>query len=173
MCPALPHSHWGGAAFPETAAFPSARARGGRDPSAPADYRSQGASAISLPPSAGPASPALVVLAGSAPEEFQRKSGQKLEATDRGKGRQKGQKEEGWSPGRASPNPPRAPGVGEERRGRDRGVPPRSRAALSFVPALIPALIGGWCADPPSRRGPATSPTPGDAPVLAAGPRTL
>lgn len=64
--------------------------RGGEDPSALADYRSQGASAISLPPSAGPASPALVVLAGSAPEEFQRKSGQKLEATDRGKGRQKG-----------------------------------------------------------------------------------
>lgn len=73
---------------------------------------------------------------------------------------------------RAAPNPPRAPGVGEERRGRDRGVPPRSRSALSLVPALIPALIGGWSADLPSRHRPATSPTPGDAPSLAAGPRT-
>lgn len=130
MCPPLPHSCRGGAAFPETAAFPSARARGGGAARTPArraaDYRSQGASAISLPPSAGPASLALVVLAGSAPEEFQRKSGQKLEATDRGKGRRKGQEKEGPSPGCTSPNPPRAPGWGRSAGDGTEGVPPRS-----------------------------------------------
>lgn len=88
-----------------------------------------------------------------------------------GRGGRKARKE-GRGLRRASPNPPRAPGVGEERRGPDRGVPPRSRAALCLVPALIPALFGGWSADPPSRRGPSTSPTPGDAPSLAVGPRT-
>lgn len=136
-----------------------------------ADYRSQGASAISLPPSAGPASLALVVLAGSAPEEFQRKSGQKLEATDRGKGRRKGQEKEGPSLGCTSPNPPRAPGWGRSAGDGTEGVPPRSRAAQRLVPAPIPALVRGWSSDPPSRRRPATSPTPGDAPRLSAGPR--
>lgn len=146
------------------------RRRGGEDPREPPDYRSQGASAIALPPIAGPASSTLVVLAGSALEEFQRKSGQKLEATGRGKGRRKGQEKEGRSPGRASPNPPRAPGRGRSAGDRTEGVPPRSRAALRLVPAPIPALVRGWSADPPSRHGSATSQTLGDARSLAAGP---
>lgn len=149
--------------------------RGGEDPSAPADYRSQGASAISLPPSAGPASPALVVLAGSAPEEFRRKSGQKLEATDRGKGEAERLEGGGPGPGPRLPEPAARPrgGGGAQGTGHRGPSPEQSR------PAPRP------CADPrPHRRLerrptllPRTRDLPdarlGDAPSLAAGPRTL
>lgn len=139
------------------------RRRGGEDPREPPDYRSQGASAIALPPIAGPASSTLVVLAGSALEEFQRKSGQKLEATGRGKGRRKARRRRAGAraaPPRTRRAPPGGGGAqGTGQRGpspeQSRPAPrpcadPRPRPRLERRPTLPPRI----CDLPDARRRP-------------------
>lgn len=133
--------------------------RGGEDPSAPltTDPRVPLPSR-SLPAPAPPPRPLLFWLEALR-RSFREKSGQKLEATDRGKGRRKGRRRRA-GPGRASPNPPRAPGWGRSAGGRDRaGVPPWSRESC---PAPRP------CADPRPRRRLECRPTHPPAAAAAA-----
>lgn len=81
--------------------------RGGEDPSAPVDYRSQGASAILLPPSAGPASRPLLFWLEALRRSFRE------------------------SLGRSSRRPivGRGGGKARRRRARARAAPPRTRRA--------------------------------------------
>lgn len=149
--------------------------RGRRGPlSSVPNYRSQGASrtpapslARSLPPPVS-SSLALVVLAGSAPAEFQRKSGQKPEPARTWEGEEEREEEGAGRPGeggigaggRAAQNLPRALGWGRRRRssarGRDGRLGPRSQAAQRLL--LLPPSAFSLLRRRPARTHPSAGP---------------
>lgn len=119
------------------------------------NYRSQGASRTpapslsrSLPPCVS-SSPALVVLAGSAPAEFQRKSRQKPEPAERGKGRREGRKREPGGREREGSGPGAGP-LGTYRTPRGGGGGAGGARGDRTVGSVPPSLAAELLVSPPS-----------------------